>query len=215
MNDNKRDNNESFEEKYVSVPEQSSGSLIPEGICNPGQVYTIGQGGNGMIGVFRLEVQAMPGNGKFQRTGLGTEKGAKAASDTAFNYLKANGSRISSQIQVMNKDFMMNYQDMQGIGMTEKLGLATLISICSVTINRPVLGSLVILGDFTIGGTITKLDNLADTLQVCLDSGAKKILLPMSSTADFGTVPSDLLGKFNLMFYQSPEDAVYKALGVE
>ena len=53
------------------------------------------------------------------------------------------------------------------------------------------------------------------SLQVCLDSGAKKILLPITSAADLSTVPAELIGCFNLIFYQTPEDAVFKALGVE
>lgn len=60
--------NETFEEHYVAVPEQGGGKLIPDGICNPGQVYTVSQGKSGMIGVFRLESQILPGNGKFERT---------------------------------------------------------------------------------------------------------------------------------------------------
>lgn len=60
-----------------------------------------------------------------------------------------------------------------------------------------------------------KVEELANTLQVCLDSGAKKVLLPITSAGDLATVPSDLIGHFNLIFYQSAEDAVFKALGVE
>ena len=63
--------------------------------------------------------------------------------------------------------------------------------------------------------TMLKVDELANALQVCLDSGAKKVLLPITSAADLGLVPADLIGCFNLVFYQSAEDAVYKALGVE
>ena len=63
---------DTFEEHYVSVPEQGGGKLIPDGLCNPGQVYTVSQGKSGMIGVFRLESQMLPGNGKFERTGLGS-----------------------------------------------------------------------------------------------------------------------------------------------
>lgn len=59
------------------------------------------------------------------------------------------------------------------------------------------------------------LDELANALQVCLDTAAKKVLLPITSAADLGSVPSELLGCFNLIFYQSAEDAVFKALGVE
>ena len=68
---------------------------------------------------------------------------------------------------------------------------------------------------FSIAGTMLKVDELANALQVCLDSGAKKVLLPITSAADLGLVPADLIGCFNLVFYQSAEDAVYKALGVE
>ena len=64
---------ESFDERFVSVPEQGGGKLIPEGMSNPGQVYTISQGKSGMIGVFRLESQMLPGNGKFERTGIGSD----------------------------------------------------------------------------------------------------------------------------------------------
>lgn len=151
--------NETFEEHYVSVLEQGGGKLIPEGMCNPGQVYTVAPGKSGMLGVFRLESQMLPGSGKFERTGLGSDRECREASNTAFSYLKANGSRIS--------------------------------------------------------GTMMKVDELANSLQVCLDSGAKKVLLPITSAADLGTVPPELIGCFNLIFYNSAEDAVYKALGVE
>ena len=99
--------------------------------------------------------------------------------------------------------------------MTSKLAMPTLIAICSVALSKPTLSSLAILGDITISGTVMKADNLANSLQVCLDSGAKKVLLPITSAADLATAPSDLVGRFSLIFYNSAEDAVFKALGVE
>ena len=207
--------NETFEEKYVSVPEQGGGKLIPEGMANPGQVYTVSRGKFGMIGVFRLESQILPGNGKFSRTGLGNDGRCKEATDTAFNYLKANGNRISAGISTTTKDYFINYQDLQGIGLTTTLTLPTLIALSSIALNKPTVSSLAVLGDISIAGTIVKVDNLADTLQICLDSGAKKVLLPITSAADLGTVPSELIGSFNIIFYSSPEDAIFKALGAE
>ena len=207
--------NETFEEHYVSVPEQGGGKLIPEGLCNPGQVYTVGHGKSGMIGVFRLESQMLPGNGKFERTGIGTDREARESSNTAFNFLKANGNRISGSISTTTKDYIINYQDLQGIGMTGKLALPTLIALCSIALSKPTLSSMAVLGEISISGTMIKVDELANALQVCLDSGAKKVLLPITSAADLGTVPADLIGCFNLIFYSSAEDAVFKALGVE
>lgn len=207
--------NDTFEEHYVSVPEQGGGKLIPEGLSNPGQVYTVSQGKSGMIGVYRLESQMLPGNGKFERTGLGTDRDAKEASNTAFNFLKANGGHISGSISTTTKDYIINYQDLQGIGMTGKLALPTLIALCSIAIGKPTQGSLVVLGEISISGTLIKVDELANALQVCLDGGAKKVLLPATSMIDFATVPSDLMTAFQLIPYQSAEDAVFKALGVE
>lgn len=207
--------NESFEEKYVTVPEQGGGKLIPDGICNPGQVYTIAQGRSGMIGAFRLESQMLPGNGKFQRTGLGSDREAKEATDTAFNFLKANCRRISGNISIATNDFIINYQDLQGLGLTSNLALPSLVAMCSIALGKPVVSSCAVLGEISIAGTMQKVDNLADTLQVCLDSGAKKVLLPLTSAADLGTVPAELIGAFSLIFYNSAEDAVFKALGVE
>ena len=206
---------DSFEEYYVSVPEQGGGKLIPDGMCNPGQVYTVSQGKSGMIGVFRLESQMLPGNGKFERTGIGSEREAREATNTAFNFLKANAGHISGTISTTTKDYIINYQDLQGIGMTSKLALPTLIALASIALNKPTVSNLAVLGEISIAGTMIKVDELANALQVCLDSGAKKVLLPITSAADLGSVPSELIGCFNLIFYQSAEDAVFKALGVE
>ena len=207
--------NETFEEKYVCVPEQGGDTLIPEGMAAPGQVYTISRGKSGMIGAFRLESQMLPGNGKFDKTGLGTERGAKEATDTAFNFLRANARRISGNISTTEKNYVVNYQDLQGIGMTDRLALPTVIALCSIALNRATLSSLVVLGDISIGGTLIKVDELANTLQACADCGAKKVLLPAVSMTDFATVPADLMTAFQLIPYQNAEDAVFKALGVE
>lgn len=206
---------EDMSEHYVSVPEQGGGKLIPDGMCNPGQVYTVSRGKSGMIGVFRLESQMLPGSGKFERTGLGSDRDCKESTNTAFNFLKANGKRISGGISTASKDYIINYQDLQGIGVTGKLALPTLIALCSIALGRPTVSTLAVLGEISISGTILKVDELANSLQVCLDSGAKKVLLPITSAADLGTVPPELVGSFNLIFYSSAEDAVFKALGVE
>ena len=206
---------ETFSEEYVPVPEQGGGTLIPEGLNKPGHIYTVSRGRSGMMGVFKLETQISSGSGKFERTGLGSNSQAKEAMDTAFKYLRANGNSISASVSTTTKDYVVNVQDLNGIGMTNRLTLATLIAICSAALNKAAISSVVVLGDLSIGGTLIKVEELANTLQVCLDSGAKKILLPLSSAADLGTAPAELIGGFNLIFYNSAEDAVFKALGVE
>ena len=99
--------------------------------------------------------------------------------------------------------------------MTDKLALPTLIALCSIALGKPAVSTLAIRGEISISGTLIKVDDLANALQVCLDSGAKKVLLPITSAADLGTVPPELMGSFQIIFYNSAEDAVFKALGVE
>ena len=207
--------NESFNEEYVPVPEQGGGKLIPEGMGKPGHVYTISHGKSGMIGAYKIEIQMTPGSGKFERTGIGSDREAREAVDTAYNYLKANGRNVSASISTLNSNYLMHVQDMNGVGMTKNLTLASFIGLCSAALSKPAVSSLAILGDLSIGGTIMKVDELANVLQACLDSGAKKILLPITSAGDLGTAPAELVGKFNIIFYQSAEDSVFKALGVE
>lgn len=206
---------ETMEEEFVAVSEQGSGSLIPEGISKAGHVYTIGVGDSGMIGVYKIETEVVSGIGKFEKTGIGWDREAKESIETAFRYFKANSRNISASISTVSKDYLMHVQDVNGIGMTSALSLAAIIAMCSGALLKPVQGQLVVLGSVSIGGTINKVEELANTLQVCFDSGAKKILLPMVNATDIATVPPELFAKFQIMFYSSAEDAVFKALGVQ
>lgn len=207
--------NESFAEEYVPVPEHGGGKLIPEGMGKAGHVYTVGRGKSGMIGTYKIETEVVNGSGKYICTGIGNMREAREALETAYRYLKANSKSISGAISVLTKDFMLHVQDLNGAGMTSSLSLAALVALCSAALNKPVISSLAVLGNLSIGGTITKVEDLANVLQVCLDSGARKVLLPILSAADMAAVSPELMGKFNIIFYQSAEDAVFKALGVE
>ncbi len=207
--------NETMREEFISVPEQGSGSLIPEGLGRAGHVYTIGLGDSGMIGIYKIETEVISGSGKFEKTGLGYSREAKESIETAFRYFKANSRNMSSSISTTTKDYLMHIQDVNGVGMTSSLSLAAIIAMCSGALNKPVQSQLVILGSVSIGGTINKVEDLANTLQVCFDAGAKKILLPMVNAGDIALVPPELFAKFQIMFYSTAEDAVFKALGFQ
>lgn len=207
--------NDSFDEHFVSVPEQGSGKLIPEGQVKSGHVYTVARGDTGMLGVYKLETELVGGNGKFEVTGIGYDREAKENLKTAQNYFKANKKMISGSINIDDSNFLMHVADCQGIGTTPELALCAFVALCSASLRKPIQSQMCVLGNMSIGGTISKVEELASTMQVCLDAGAKKLLLPMSSAVDIGTVPSELFAKFQISFYTSPEDAVFKALGLE
>ena len=199
----------------VGVGEQASSTLIPDGDLKPGHLYSVGPSENGKIGVYKFETEMMNGTSKFTPNGIGSKKDVNESVKIAYQYFKSNAKSISGQISYKDKDYVMQVKDLHGVGMTNQLTLATFIALCSIATNRQVLPSLAILGNFSLGGTIEKVQNLADALQVCLDSGAKKILIPMSSYADIGLVPPELFSKFTAIPYNTPEEAVMKAFGVE
>ncbi|MBT4336380.1 protease Lon-related BREX system protein BrxL [Candidatus Woesearchaeota archaeon] len=205
--------NETLEEHFVSVPESGGNKLIPEGVMNPGHIFTVGYANGTKIGVYKLELQVVNGTGKFEKSGLNSNAKAKEAANTAINYFKANAKNISQMIKYKEKDYFLHIQDQYGVGLTSDIALAYFISLCSGSLNKPVDEQLVVLGTMTIGGSINSIENLADQLQICLEAGAKKILLPMSSAGKMSSVPPELFSKFQIAFYSDPIDAVYKALG--
>jgi len=205
--------NEDMQEHFVSVKESGGKKLIPEGLLKPGQIYTVGATNDGKIGVYKIELQVVAGTGKFRNTGIGSNTEAKEALKTAENYFTANAKTISQTIQTKQKDYFAHIQDMYGVGLTKHLALSLFISYCSGAMEKPVQEQLAIIGTMTIGGSIPSLDNLADHLQVCLDAGAKRVLIPNAAASKISIVPPELLSKFQISFYEDPTDAVHKALG--
>ncbi|WP_234929750.1 protease Lon-related BREX system protein BrxL [Bacillus mycoides] len=205
---------ETMEEEYVAVPEHGAGKLIPEGMGKPGHVYVVGHSNTGLIGVYKLENQLVSGTGKFDKSGVSSNREAKESLDTAFRFFTANSKNISNSISNKTKDYLMHISDLQGIGLTNELAVAELIGLCSSALERPVQESLVVIGNMTVGGTVAKVEEFASILQVCVDAGAKKVLIPAASVMDLQTVPSELLVKVQPVFYSDPIDAVFKALGV-
>lgn len=205
---------ENDEEKIVSVPEISGDKLISDTALKAGHAYFVGRGTSGQIGTYRIETESPGGGGKLSITGIGTDRQTKESINTAFNYFKANRKNISANINVDNSDFLIHVEDLQGVGPSSEIALASFVSLVSSSLKKQLKEGLVILGNLTIGGTISKVDDLADTLEVCLDAGARTILLPMSSAADISTVPAETFSKFNISFYNDPEDAVRKALEI-
>lgn len=183
-------------------------------MLRPGHVYVVGQAVTGMIGVYKLENQVVSGTGKFDKAGIGSNREVKESLDTAFRYFTANSKSVSSSISTKTKDYLMHLTDLQGIGLTSEIAIAELIGLCSSALDKPVQEGMVIIGSMTVGGTIAKVEAFANVLQVCVDAGAKKVLIPAACVMDLQTVPPDLLVKVQPVFYSEPIDAVFKALGV-
>ena len=206
---------ESMEEKFISVPEQGGGSLIPDGPLNPGVMHTVATGSGGHLGLYRLETQITSGNGTLKTSGLGSNSAAKEAIKVGFDYFKANANRVSASIKPGDHDFHLHVVELHNTGPTSAMTLSAFVALCSGVFGKPIQQQMVILGSMSLGGNIVPVENLAESLQVAFDAGAKRLLLPMASVKDIPTIPGELFAKFQTGFFADPVDAVFKALGVQ
>ena len=206
--------NETMEERFISVPEQGGGSLIPDGPLNPGVIHTVATGGT-HLGLYRLETQVTAGNGALKTSGIGSSSAAKEAMKVGFDYFKANAHRVSASIKTGDHDYHIHVVELHNTGPTNAMTLASFVALCSGVFGKPIQQQMVILGSMSLGGSIIPVENLAESLQVAFDAGAKRILLPMASVKDIPTIPGELFAKFQTGFYADPVDAVFKALGVQ
>ncbi|WP_295585140.1 protease Lon-related BREX system protein BrxL [uncultured Lamprocystis sp.] len=206
---------ETRDERFISVPEQGGDKLIADGPLNPGVLHTVATGASGHLGLYRLETQTTAGNGRFNVSGLGSNSGAKEAVKVAFDYFKANLCRVSGLAKAGDHDYHLHAVELHNTGAAKAMTLPSFVALCSGVMQKPVQGQLVVLGDMSLGGSLIPVENLAECLQVAFDSGAKRLLLPMASVRDIATIPGELFAKFQIAFYADPLDAVFKALGVE
>ena len=206
---------ENMEEKFISVPEQGGGSLIPQGPLNPGVLHTVATGNSKHLGLYRLETQVTPGSGSLTLSGFGSVSAAKEAVKVGFDYYKANATGVSASVKAGDHNYHLHIVELHNTGPTNMMTLTAFVALCSAVLGKPVQSQLVVLGSMSLGGSIVPVQNLAESLQVAFDAGAKRILLPMASVGDIPSIPGELFAKFQTGFYADPQDAVFKALGVE
>ena len=206
---------ETLEEKFIGVPEQGGGSLIPDGPLNPGVMHTVAVGSGGHLGLYRIETQVTPGGSSLKMSGLGSNTQAKESIKVGFDYFKANATHVSASIKALEHDYHLHVVELHNSGPTTAMTLAAFVALCSGVLGKPIQTQMVVLGTMSLGGNIIPVENLAESLQVAHDAGAKRILLPMASVRDIPTIPGELFAKFQTSFYSDPRDAAFKALGVE
>ena len=202
---------ESGEEKYVGLKEQGGSKLIPEGPLKAGSLYTtIAISTNSVKGLYKVESQISAGKGKITVS----DNKYRKTFENAFNYLKINSKRISGTINISEKEFYLSVADEKNVGNTEAITLGGFIAMCSISLNRQVMPQTVILGEMSLSGTINAVSDLASTLQIAREAGAKKALIPILNAVDMSTLPPDILMDIQPIFYQDPIDATQKALGL-
>ncbi len=206
---------ETEEEKLVRVLEQGGDTLIPEDALPAGALYTVSRGSNGHLGLYRLETQVTSGNGQLKLSGFGSSTASRESVKVGFDFFRANIAQVQSSAMAGDHDYHLHVVESHNTGPSTMLTLSAFVALCSGLIGKALEPQMVVLGTMSLGGNIVPVENIAESLQVAADAGAKRLLLPMASVGDIATIPGELFAKFQTSFYSDPRDAVFKAMGVQ
>jgi ATP-dependent Lon protease len=205
--------NETREEKFVGVPEQGGRDMISLDPLAPGSVYTSSVDDHAKVGLYRLEVGCSPGTGKLKIAG-GVEGLMRESINRAFAYLMGQKVKMGIGQQVDTTDFHVEAIDLLSNHVPCEAGIALVVAIYSALKRLPVQAGLVILGDLSIQGNIKPMRSLAEPLQVAMDNGARKALIPLENKRNFLEVSGDIVERVDPVFFSDPMTAAMKALGM-
>jgi ATP-dependent Lon protease len=203
---------ETGEEFVAECVELGATRLIPESPLPPGDIFSVGYDSNeDRMVLFRIQVAALKGSGRLQLIGM-TARPFREAVHMAFDYLRLHGRRIGLDREVTDYDFNIQVLSPTHGRESNDLGVAFFIALLSAVLNKPTVGSLVVLGQMSIHGVLGRVERLGDHLRIAMDAGAQQVLIPTANAADFGAIPAELLDKLRVDFYSDPTQAAFKAL---
>lgn len=205
--------NDTREERFVGVPEQGGRDMIASDPLAPGSVYTASVDDQGKVGLYRLEVGCSPGTGKLKIAG-GIDGTMRESIQRAFAYLAAQKVKIGISQQVDMTDFHVEGIDLLSNHVPCEAGVALIVAVYSAIKKQSVLAGLVILGDLSIQGNIKSLRSLVEPLQVGMDNGARRALVPLENKRNFLEVSGDIVERVDPIFFSDPMTAAMKALGM-
>lgn len=204
---------ETGEEHFVGVPEQGGRDLISAEPLPPGTVYTASVSGDGTVGLYRVEVTLSSGTGKLKPAG-GLSGDMKESVARAFSYLLANKTAFGVAREVDTSDFHVEIIDLLGNNVEAEIGVAFFVAAYSILRKAPPQPGLLVLGDMSIQGNIKPVRSLVEPLQVAMDNGAKRALVPIENKRQFLEVNPDVLERVDPIFYGDLRQAAFKALGL-
>jgi len=204
---------ETMQEYFVGVPEEGGRNLISPDPLPPGSVYATALTAGDKVALHRIEVNRIAGSGKLRITGS-LERTTKDSIITAFDYVRSRKRDLGIEAEVDSYDFHVQVVDLMGSKEGSKLGVPFFVALYSVLKDKPVLPGLIILGDMTIQGNVVPVRSLTEPLQVAMDNGARRVLVPIGNKRQFLEVPADVLERVDPIFYSEPLAAALKALGM-
>ncbi len=205
---------ETGQETFVSLPELGGDTLISDVEQPPGSVYTIGTDPtDGRLAMFLLQCQINRGSGRIIPLGnLSTRM--REALKAADAYLKGNLRSLGIDVDLRAYDLTIQAVNLNQAKEGADTAVAFFISMVSALLGRSVSERTVVLGEMTVQGTLVKVSSLPERMQLAVESGARRILIPSENKRDVADVPDAVLTATQWMFYDSPTRAAITAMGM-
>lgn len=205
--------NENGEERFVGVPEQGGRDLISPDPLPPGTVYSASVSGEGTVGLYRIEVSLSSGTGKLKPAG-GVKGFMKESIQRSFAHLLANKTSYGVGHEVDTSDFHVEVIDLLGNKVDSEVGVAFFVAAYSILRHATPQPGLLVLGDMSIQGNIKPARSLSEPLQMAMDNGARRALIPIENKRQLLEVNPDVLEQVDPVFYGELRQAAFKALGM-
>ncbi len=205
-------NKRTGDETFVPCKELGTIQMIPEGSLMPGDLFTVGYDpAEGRYSLYRIQVSATPGNSRLNVV-VNAGKGIKESARMAYDYLKVNSKKIGIDHDIASFDINIQVMSLMQGKDANDLGVAFYISLISAILGRRVSGGLVVLGQMSLHGVLSRVEGLGDKLRIAMDAGAKRVMIPTENRSDFAHIPAEVIDKLQIEFYSDPAQAAFKAL---
>jgi ATP-dependent Lon protease len=205
--------NDTGEERFVGVPEQGGRNMISADPLPPGSVYTAAVAQDGTVGMYRVEVSVSSGSGKLKTAG-GVNGITKESINRAFSYMLAKKGDLSIARELDVSDLHVEVIDLMNNRVEGEIGLGFFIAAFSALKKAPPSPAMLVVGDLSVQGNIKGLRSLAEPLQLAMDNGAKRALIPIENKRSFLEVTGDVVEHVDPIFFGDPKTAAFKALGI-
>lgn len=201
-------------EKFVATAELRANNEIGDDPLEPGQVWTISEGGSEIddnAGLYRIEVNEGPGSGVKI-----LNNPAPAAFKESLRYAEQNLYARSMQL-IGDRDpraheFTVQLRAFDAAKKGSRIGVAALVAMCSSILKKSLKGGLILIGEINLGGSIEPVTNAVNIAELAVEKGASVLLMPVTARRQLYDLSDDMATKIDIQFYQDARDALLKAI---
>lgn len=199
-------------EKFVSTPELHSENSISGDPLEPGQVWSISPGGGeDHPGLYRIEINEGPGSG-LKILNKPVPPAFKESMGFAEQNLYARSQQLVGDKNPRHHEFTVQLRAFDASKSGAKLGMASLIALCTALLKKSVRGGLIIGGAITLGGSIEPVHNPVMIAEIAVEKGASALLMPVSCRRQLVDLSDEMATKIDIKFYSDARDALLKAI---